>query len=71
MTDSLFKSEATTRCQGTASMAAQPESGASGLLRIACPTARADPGEPACRAISPYVLTRPGGIERTNAKTFN
>src|SRR5262245_7565085 len=35
------------------------------------PTARAAPGRPANRATSPYVVTRPGGMRRSTARTFS
>ena len=63
----ICRSAAITRCHGTDSLAEQPESGASGFLRMHWPTARAHP--PVARATSPYVATLPGGMVRTSAKT--
>src|SRR5256712_14072790 len=40
-----------------------------GFLAHAVPTAREAPGRPSRRAISPYVITCPGGIVRRNSKT--
>ena len=64
-----WRLDATTLCQGTSAAVLQPEPGASGLLRMHCPTARDAPDEPAVRAISPYVATLPHGILRTSSKT--
>jgi len=39
-----------------------------GVLAITVPTARA-PREPSVAAMSPYVITRPGGMARTISRT--
>ena len=64
-----FRSDAITLCHGTSRSVAQPEAGTNGFFFMHCPTACADPLEPAARATSPYVVIRPGGTVRTRAKT--
>lgn len=56
--------DAMTRCQGTGF--SHPELGASGLCRIAWPTARAQ--DCSAAATPPYVATLPRGILRTSSK---